>query len=116
ALARLPAFAACTSRQLRRVRRWGDLIEVGADQVLARQDHSDWWFFVVVSGRVALTTDGRVVGELRPGAHFGENALIGLRPQPVTATAPESTALFALGPGYVLSLLSASVGFRRAVA
>jgi PDZ domain-containing secreted protein/CRP-like cAMP-binding protein len=115
ALARLPAFAGCTARQLRRLARWGDLIEVAAQQVLVRQDHSDWWFFVIVSGRVALTRDGDVVDELLPGSHFGEAALIGLRPQPMTATALEPTVVFALGPRYVLSLLSASTGFRRAV-
>jgi CRP-like cAMP-binding protein len=114
-LARLPAFAACTPRQLRRVSRWGDLLEVAAGQVLVREDHSDWWFFVVVSGRVALSRNGVTTGELPPGAHFGEVALIGLRPQPVTAVAVEPTVLFVLGPRYVLSLLSASRGFRNRV-
>lgn len=109
-------FAACSPRQLRRIGRWGDLIKVDTGQLLVRQDHSDWWFFVIVSGRVALTADGARVDELTPGEHFGETAIIGLRPQPVTATALEPTVLFVLGPRYVLSLLSASAGFRRAVA
>jgi hypothetical protein len=109
-------FAACSPRQLRRIGRWGDLIQVDTGQLLVRQDHSDWWFFVIVSGRVALTADGARVDELTPGEHFGETAIIGLRPQPVTATALEPTVLFVLGPRYVLSLLSASAGFRRTVA
>jgi len=112
----MPVFAACPARQLRRISRWGDLIEVPAGQVLVREEHSDWWFFVVVSGRVTLSRAGRTMGELLPGAHFGEDALIGLRPQPATATAAESCVLFVLGPRYVLSLLSSSAGFRRAVA
>src|SRR3954447_23097486 len=85
-LARMPVFATCSYRQLRRVARWGDLIEVPADQVLAREGHSDWWFFMVVSGRVTLSRDGTPTGELSRGAHFGDFALIGLRPQPFTAT------------------------------
>jgi PDZ domain-containing secreted protein len=97
------------------VGRWGDLIEVAAGQVLVRQDHSDWWFFVVVSGRVSLSRTGDVVGELMPGSHFGQAALIGLRPQPVTATAAEPSVVFALGPRYALSLLTASPAFRRTV-
>jgi len=112
----MPAFATCSTRQLRRVARWGDLIEVQANQVLVREGHSDWWFFVVVSGRVILSCDGAGAGELLPGAHFGESALIGLRPQPMTATAAEPSVLFVLGPRYVLSLLSSAAGFRRALA
>ena len=112
----MPVFAACPARALRRISRWGDVIEVPAGQVLAREDHSDWWFFVVVSGRVSLSREGQAVGELLPGSHCGDAALIGLRPQPATATAAESCVLFVLGPRYVLSLLSSSAGFRRAVA
>ena len=112
----MPAFATCSARQLRRLARWGDLIEVQANQVLVREGHSDWWFFVVVSGRVTLSRDGVATGELLPGAHLGEAALIGLRPQPLTATAAEPCVLFLLGPRYVLSLLSSSAGFRRAIA
>src|SRR3954469_20794971 len=115
-LARMPVFATCPVRQLRRISRWGDVIAVQAGQVLVREDHSDWWFFVVVSGRGTLSRDGRATGELLPGAHFGDAALIGLRPQPSTATAAESSVLFVLGPRYVLSLLSSSAGFRSAVA
>jgi hypothetical protein len=63
-----------------------------------------------------LSREGKATGELLPGAHFGDFALIGLRPQPLTATAAESCVLFVLGPRYVLSLLTSSAGFRRAVA
>src|SRR3954465_5414899 len=115
-LARMPVFATCSARQLRRLARWGDLIEVPADQVLVREEHSDWWFFVVVSGRVTLSRAGVTTGQLLPGENFGETALIGLRPQPLTATATGSCVLFVLGPRYVLSLLSSSSGFRRAIA
>jgi PDZ domain-containing secreted protein/CRP-like cAMP-binding protein len=114
-LARMPAFALCTQRELKRIAKWGDLTEVAAGHVVVRQDHSDWWFFVVVSGRVALSRDGQSCGELRPGSHFGESAVMGLRPQPATATATETSVLLVLGPRYVLTLLSRSRGFRQAV-
>ena len=114
-LARMPAFAQCTPRELKRIAKWGDLTEIAAGHVIVRQDHSDWWFFVVVSGRVTLTVDGEPTAELRPGSHFGESAILGLRPQPATATADETTVLFVLGPRYVLTLMSRSGGFRHAV-
>ena len=114
-LARMPAFAACTPRELKRIAKWGDLTQVSPGHVIVRQDHSDWWFFVVVSGQVTLSRDGHPCGELTRGSHFGETAVMGLRPQPVTATAHEKSVLFVLGPRYVLTLLSRSRGFRQAV-
>ena len=114
-LARIPAFAALTSRELKRVAKWGDITEVAPGHVIVRESHSDWWFFVVVTGRVTLTCDGQPCGELGPGSHFGESAIMGLRPQPATATADEKTVLFVLGPRYVLTLMSRSRGFRHAV-
>ena len=111
----MPAFSACTPRELKRIAKWGDLTEVAPGHVIVRQGHSDWWFFVVVSGRVTLSRDGQHSEELMPGAHFGESAIMGLRPQPATATAGEKTVLFVLGPRYVLTLMSRSRGFRQAV-
>ena len=114
-LARLPAFAHCSGRELRRVMRWGDFVEVQPGQVIARVDHSDWWFFVVVSGRVVVTDPGGGRRELAPGAHFGDAAIVGLRPQPCDAVVAEPSVLFTLGPRYVLSLLPVSTGFRQAL-
>jgi hypothetical protein len=114
-LARIPAFAACTPRELKRIAKWGDLTQVEAGHVIVREGHSDWWWFAVVSGRVTLTSEARPNGELGPGEQFGETAILGLRPQPATATAAETTVLFVLGPRYVLTLLSKSRGFRRAL-
>ena len=114
-LARLPAFAACSPRELKRIAKWGDLTEVAPGHIIVREGHSDWWFFVVVSGQVTLSRDGQPTGELRPGSHFGESAIMGLRPQPATATADDRSVLFVLGPRYVLTLLSRSRGFRQAV-
>ena len=114
-LARIPAFAACTPRELTRIAKWGDLTEVAPGHVIVREGHSDWWFFVVVSGRVTLTRGSRSVGRLGPGEQFGETAILGLRPQPATATADETSVLFVLGPRYVLTLLSKSRGFRAAL-
>ena len=114
-LARIRAFAACTPRELTRIAKWGDLTEVTPGHVIVREGHSDWWFFVVVSGRVTLSHGSQPVGQLGPGEQFGETALVGLRPQPATATADETSVLFVLGPRYVLTLLSRSRGFRSAL-
>src|SRR3954453_17131051 len=75
-LARIPVFATCARRELSLLARWGDLLEVAAGDELVRQDRGDWWFFVVITGRVVLTRDGQPTDELTPGSHFGEAAVM----------------------------------------
>jgi len=117
-LARLPPLAGCSARELRFIARWGDLITAEPGQVLARRDHSDWWLFVVISGRLTVSNpDGKDADgedrELGAGEQFGAEAILGLQPQRVTVTAADGCVLFVLGPRYVLSLLSVSGAFRR---
>jgi PDZ domain-containing protein len=112
-LARLPAFARCRRAELRRIAQWGELIEVDPGEVLLREDHGDFWFFVLVTGEVRFSRRGSYVGTAGPGSHFGERAIVGLRPQQATATTAEPSVLFVLGPRYVLSLLGDSARFRN---
>ncbi len=42
------AFAGCDRRLLLRIARWGEIIEVQAGDVLVREDHTDYWFFVIL--------------------------------------------------------------------
>jgi len=44
-------------------------------------------FFVILEGQAAVTVEGRQVGRLGPGDHFGELALIGERVRLSTVTA-----------------------------
>jgi len=114
-LRRVPAFAHCSRSELSSVIRWGDLIEVETGQTVTRQDQGGYWFFVVLAGEVRLVRAGRSAGSLRPGQHFGQESLVGLRPQPFTAVAGPGTVVFALGPRFALSLMSVSPAFQRAL-
>src|SRR5688500_12949382 len=51
----MPVVAGCSRRQIWRLGRWGDIIEVQPRSVLAREDRSNHWFFVVLSGSVKVT-------------------------------------------------------------
>jgi len=44
-------------------------------------------FFVIREGEASVTVDGKKVGRIGPGAHFGELALIGQRTRTATVTA-----------------------------
>ena len=114
-LQRLPAFAGCSGTELRRLAQWGDLVEMHSGEVLVHEDHRDFWFFAVMRGQVALTRHGARLGTLGPGSHLGEGAIVGLRPQPATATVTQPTILFVLGARYFLSLVATSPAFQRAL-
>jgi CRP/FNR family cyclic AMP-dependent transcriptional regulator len=60
-------------------------------------------FFVVVDGEAAVTVDGKEVGRLGPGDHFGELALVSNRERSATVTAVTD----------LQCLVAASWDFRR---
>src|SRR5688500_13374965 len=114
-LATMPVFAGCTRRQMWRLARWGDVIEVPSGAVLAREDRSNHWFFVILAGSVKVTHRKRDVATLRRGGHFGEIAVIGFRPQPATVTATEKTVLFVLGRRQFVSLAAMDRAIQHAL-
>ena len=114
-LANLPLLARCDRRALRRIAQWADLVEVAADEVLVRENHGDFWFFVVLKGEVRFTRKKETIATVGPGASFGEKAIVGLRPQQSTATTVGPATLLVIGARYFLSLLATSPAFQRAL-
>jgi CRP/FNR family cyclic AMP-dependent transcriptional regulator len=90
-LKRVPLFSELSQRQLRRLGHSFKERSYRAGTEIVRQGQmSGVDFFVIVDGEAAVTVDGRQVGKLGPGDHFGELALIGerVRMSTVTATTP----------------------------
>jgi PDZ domain-containing protein len=96
-----------------RVARWGDVIEAHPGDVLVREDHTDYWFFVVLAGSVHVTRKDQTVATLHRGGHFGEIAIVGFRPQPATVTAVEPSVLFLLGRRHLLTLAATDASIQR---
>ena len=112
-LASQPVFAACSRSDVRTLARAGDECFVPAGTVLCRQGRIGYWLFVVTSGSVRLESDdGGCVGVLRSGSHFGDVAILGFGPQPVTAVVSEDATVFVLGRRYVLDLIHSMPGVR----
>ena len=112
-LAALSLFGACSRGDIRTLARAGDECFVPAGTVLCREGRIGYWLFVVTSGAVQLQEGaGGPLATLRSGSHFGEVAIIGFGPQPVTAVVVEDATLFVLGRRYVLDLVHTMPGFR----
>jgi CRP-like cAMP-binding protein len=87
-LKRVPIFSELNQRQLRRLGHHCKERSFRPGAEIVRQGQmSGVDFFVIAEGEAKVTVDGRQVGKLRPGDHFGELALIGERVRLSTVTA-----------------------------
>ncbi|MDQ1402686.1 MAG: Lon-like protease [Actinomycetota bacterium] len=114
-LTHLAVFSGCSPTTLRRAAKWGDFVETPAGEVLMREGHGDYWFFVLVAGSVVTKREGRHIATIGPGEHFGHVAVVGLRPQEHTVVTTERSILFVLGAQQFISLLHTAPTFQRRV-
>ena len=101
-----PALLDELARQMTRVE-----VPAGRD-IISEGDEGDR-FYVVDSGRVRATFQGRYLSESGAGEPFGEIALLHDVPRTATVTATEPTTLWALGREEFLSALTESSEARR---
>jgi CRP-like cAMP-binding protein len=105
-LKRVPLFRDLSQRQLKQLGRSFREREFRPGTSMVRQgEMSGVDFFVIVEGEASVVVDGKDVGQLGPGDHFGELGLIAeqVRAATVTAVTP------------LRCLLMASWDFRRFV-
>ena len=69
---------------------------MGASDAVVREGEAGDRFFVVDSGELEVTVDGKPVRKLGPGDHFGEIALLRDVPRTATVTAVGDVDLYAL--------------------
>jgi CRP-like cAMP-binding protein len=70
-------------------------------------------FYVIASGHVRVEIDGFPVGELGPGASFGERALLRDNPRAATVVAATQLELFALDRDNFLAAVTGSEDLRN---
>jgi CRP-like cAMP-binding protein len=97
-LKRVPLFSSLSQRQLRRLARDFREREVeSGTRLVGEGEKGANSFFVIVDGAATVTVDGKEVGQLGPGDHFGELALISERVRSATVTADGPVRCLALG-------------------
>jgi CRP/FNR family cyclic AMP-dependent transcriptional regulator len=91
ALKRAPLFAGLSGKQLARIARVSDDLEVPAGTMLCKEGSRGQEFFVIIDGEATVSRAGKLLATIGPGDFFGEIAL--LESVRRTATVRAATAL-----------------------
>jgi len=75
-LSRVPLFAGVSTRELEFVASRVDEVSLKPGQTLITQGHPTEAFFILESGHVQVTRDGKSVNRLGPGDFFGEIGML----------------------------------------
>jgi CRP/FNR family transcriptional regulator, cyclic AMP receptor protein len=91
-----PLFEALSRKQLARLARLSDDLDMPAGAVLCREGSSGQEFFVIIDGNADVTKRGRRVATLGPGDFFGEIALLERVTRTATVTAVTPLRVFVI--------------------
>jgi CRP/FNR family transcriptional regulator, cyclic AMP receptor protein len=72
----LPMFDGCSKKQLARVARAADEIDIPSGEVVVREGQPGHHFYVLAEGLARVSVGGRRLGSVRPGSFFGEMAIL----------------------------------------
>jgi len=86
-LATVPLFSACSRKELEKIEKIADELDLPEGKVLCKEGESGREFFVLLGGEAIVRRRGRKVNTLGEGDFFGEIALISKLPRTATVTA-----------------------------
>jgi PPM family protein phosphatase len=95
-LAASPLFSTLNPRELRRVLQVTDVVHFHPGETVVEEGELGNQLFVVLKGQVDVERGGNLVASLKPGAHFGEMALIRNQPRSATARAASDAELMVI--------------------
>ena len=111
-LGAISLFSGCSRRILAAVDRLGVTLDVEAGRVLCHAGSVGAEFFVLVDGTVVVENSSGRVAALRPGAWFGEVALLSGAPRHATVTARTRATIVVFGKPEFAALLTIVPGIR----
>ena len=104
-LAEVPLFAAASRKDLQKIARASDEVEVKAGRVLVDQGRPGHEFFLILDGKASVRRNNRKVAELVGGQYFGELSLLDRGPRTATVVADTDMKVLVLGQREFLGVL-----------
>lgn len=114
-LAAIRLFSSCTEKDLQKIAKASDEIEVEVGRELTVEGQIGHEAFVIVAGTADVSIDGEVVNTLGPGDEFGELALLDGAPRAATVTATTNMVVLVISQRAFLALLDEVPGLARKV-
>lgn len=104
-LSKVPMFTGLQRKQLEIVGKQGGTINVAAGETVIREGEHGEEFFVVLSGKLSVSSGGKEFAVLGEGDFFGELALFDPAPRDATVTAVSASELLVIGSRQFIPLL-----------
>lgn len=86
-LRNVPLFAACSTKELRRIAAIADELAFREGKILTKQGGPGREMFIILDGTVKVERNGVQINQLGPGDFLGEGALVLRKPRNATITA-----------------------------
>lgn len=104
-LANVPLFSACSQKELARIAKATDEVNLPDGRVLMNQDETSREAFIIVAGKAVVKRNNRKVADLGPGSMIGELGLLDRGPRTATVVADGPVDVLVLGPREFAALL-----------
>ncbi len=104
-LANIPLLSGCSQRELQRVAKAADEVDVPEGSIIIEQDKLAREAFVIVSGTAEVRRDGVKVAVVGPGECVGEMALLDHQPRTASVIALEPMNLLVISSPAFTALL-----------
>lgn len=114
-LAKISLFAACSDRDLQKIAKASDEIEVEAGRTLIQQGTSGREVYVILDGAAVVRRNDSKIADLGPGDHFGELALLDGGPRTATVEATTPMTVLVLGQREFAGVLDEVPGLARKI-
>jgi CRP-like cAMP-binding protein len=112
-LSQIPLFSSMSRRDLQKIAKASDEIDVPGGKVLVEQGTRGREAFVIIEGNATVKRNGRKVATFGPGDHFGELALLDGGPRTATVVADTPAKVLVIGQREFAGVLDEVPGLAR---
>jgi len=112
-LKKVPLFSNLSQRQLGKISKHVDQVQVGQEKVLAQEGKIGWEFIYVLDGKARVEKSGKLIRQLSRGDFFGEISLIDGEPRTATVITETDMTLLTVHKRSFDHLLDAIPGLQK---